>query len=352
MKLSHPCFSRPIAVLSLMSVVVLAPSGADADVIEGTSGDDVLSGTPGDDSVGGGDGDDLLDGGAGYDYLDGGAGDDQVRGGEGDDILLGRDGDDDLDGEGDNDDLVGGPGDDDLDGGDGDDYLYAGNGNDQLFGGDGDDLLSGGDGDDELHGDDGNDLLCGGGGNDLLQGGAGADLACAVDDAASAPVGVSTVVDVRANDEQLTGEADEADPVRYSILGVPAGVTASIDELTGLVTFEITDPTFTTGDLFYVVSRPTGTGAIESTALLTIRLTAAEEEDADTMPGTVAPDDDGSRGAGVAQVASPAALAAGDIGVLPATGAPEDLVGVLVLGGLLLAGGALTITVARRAQRG
>ncbi|WP_290580268.1 hypothetical protein [Aeromicrobium sp.] len=173
-----------------------------------------------------------------------------------------------------------------------------------------------------------------------------------MDDAASAPVGVSTVVDVRANDEQLTDEADEADPVRYSILGVPAGVTASIDELTGLVTFEITDPTFTTGDLFYVVSRPTGTGAIESTALLTIRLTAAEEEDADTMPGTVAPDDDGSRGAGVAQVASPAALAAGDIGVLPATGAPEDLVGVLVLGGLLLAGGALTITVARRAQRG
>lgn len=115
---------------------------ADADDLDGTSGDDVIHGLggddridagSGDDEVEGGAGDDRLDGGSGDDVLDGGDGDDDLRGGSGDDILLGGDGDDEL---------SGGSGNDVLDGGAGDDVLTGGGGADRFVFGDGDDTVT------------------------------------------------------------------------------------------------------------------------------------------------------------------------------------------------------------------
>ncbi len=350
MKPLRPAVTRPIAVLGLTCVVLLAPVPAHADVIDGTPGDDVLTGTPGDDTISAGDGDDEVDGRAGDDILVGGAGDDVLFGGDGSDEVDGGDGDDYLSGGELDDQLDGGAGADELYGGDGSDFLDGRDGDDYLSGGDGDDYLSGGDGDDYLSGGDGDDLLCGGSGVDVLFGGPGSDLACAVDDVAVAPLDTPTVVDVRANDEQLSDEADETDPVRYQIVGVPAGVTATIDELTGLVAFEISDPTFTSGDLVYLVSRLTDTGTIASTAFLTITLMVDEVGDG---PGGVPATPDRGEDREVAPVSSPVLPPAGrsDV-VLPETGAPEDLQGLVALGSvLILGGGALVAGTRRRPHR-
>jgi Ca2+-binding RTX toxin-like protein len=118
--------------------VVLNLAEAEAEMVEGGSGDDVLIGGGRKTVVmSGGEGDDIMIGGAANDVLNGDDGDDFVDGGAGNDILRGGRG---------RDTLMGGAGDDVLDGGLDDDELSGGRGNDVLKGGAGDDVLDGGDG--------------------------------------------------------------------------------------------------------------------------------------------------------------------------------------------------------------
>jgi serralysin len=146
--------------------------------------------------------DDLFVGDANANVVDGGSGDDRLLGGDGNDVLIGGDG---------NDSLWGGAGADVIDGGNGFDYAQYGdaaaavsidltadsstwtgdahgdtfisieaydltNFNDVFHGADGDDKVLGRDGDDQLFGGGGNDTLDGGLGNDILSGGVGADV--------------------------------------------------------------------------------------------------------------------------------------------------------------------------------
>lgn len=146
--------------------------------------------------------DDLFIGDANANVVDGGSGDDRLIGGDGNDVLSGGSG---------NDALWGGAGADTLDGGNGFDYAEYGDAtaavsidltadsstwtgdahgdtfisieafdltsfNDVFQGGDGDDKVLGRAGDDQLFGGGGNDTLDGGLGNDVLSGGFGADV--------------------------------------------------------------------------------------------------------------------------------------------------------------------------------
>ena len=148
---------------------------AEANLLEGGSGDDSLTGLLGADTLRGGDGDDSLQGGGDSDLLNGGAGHDLAAGGDGLDTLLGGEGDDDL---------SGGTGSDSLDGGDGGDLLAGDAGDDTILGGRGGDVITGGDGADSIlsqsgadsvDGGLGDDTVIGAGGDDTLEGGEGND---------------------------------------------------------------------------------------------------------------------------------------------------------------------------------
>ncbi len=124
--------------------------GAEANRLDGSSGNDLLDGRGGNDTLLGGVGDDTLTGGAGNDLLDGGNTDDLIQGGTGNDTLTGGIG---------NDRTLGGDGDDLIRGDDGNDLLNGGAGVDTLLGGLGDDTLIAGSGADLVQGGDGNDTI-------------------------------------------------------------------------------------------------------------------------------------------------------------------------------------------------
>lgn len=135
----------PIALVGLVSGGGgdAAPADDDDGVRLGSANADDIEGGTGDDLIAGFNGDDVLAGGAGIDFLIGDNGLDSLAGGAGRDVLLGGAGDDTLVGGDDNDLLVGGAGDDDLLGGAGDDLLAGMGGTDTLDGGAGNDVLIG-----------------------------------------------------------------------------------------------------------------------------------------------------------------------------------------------------------------
>ncbi|MDY7004405.1 MAG: glycerophosphodiester phosphodiesterase family protein [Cyanobacteriota bacterium] len=106
-------------------------------VIEDVSIDDDvrIEGTAEAERLNGGTGDDTIVGLNGADTLVGGVGDDEIIGSRGNDFLYGQDGDDTLEGR---------PGFDFLFGGDGNDVLNGGQGRDRFNGGAGDDTITGG----------------------------------------------------------------------------------------------------------------------------------------------------------------------------------------------------------------
>ena len=289
------------------------PTTEDRDVVDAGDGDDYVEGAGGNDDLYGGSdaseggdedvdgGDDRLNGGAGNDDVYGGDGNDTINGDAGDDELFGGPGADTISGGPDNDTIYGDdpplrnvdfscvnieictgqgnfnlsdftaaaldgtPNDDNLAGGGGDDFIFGGYGNDtvngdagndHLYGEDGDDTLFGGTDDDFLSGGWGNDILCGGDGTDVLNGDDGDDVACAHDDAATVTSGAATTFDVTANDEELSDECFETNycrtPLVYEIFSVTDGITATIDPVTGLLTFAATK----SGVIRYSVTRP------------------------------------------------------------------------------------------------
>ncbi len=161
-----------------------AIGGDGDDTLIGTAEANLLEGGSGDDSLAGGDGDDTLVGDPGNDILDGGPGDDtadysgtdtgavidlqtgmvvlpdgtadhlisieNVIATQGDDTVFGTETGEFIDGQGGNDVLVGNGGDDTVMGGEGDDSIVAGivdgdegfDGNDLYVGGDGNDTIS------------------------------------------------------------------------------------------------------------------------------------------------------------------------------------------------------------------
>jgi Ca2+-binding RTX toxin-like protein len=96
-----------------------------------------------------------VNGGSGDDQIFGGAGDDGLTGGNGNDIIQGGDGNDFVRGDG----YAASPGDDYLQGNAGDDVLYGDRGNDRIVGGTGNDTLVGGLGGDFLVGNEGADIF-------------------------------------------------------------------------------------------------------------------------------------------------------------------------------------------------
>ncbi len=230
--------AKPIASLTLNSVITSNALGMAADryvtgfdngVIEGTAGNDLINGTyvepvaNGTDKVDNGDG--TAVGNANGDFIVAGAGDDSVYSNLGQDTVYGGTGNDLLFGEADNDSLYGDAGNDTLYGGAGNDLLHFGTGNNTVYGGDGNDLiddvsgnfetgtnlLDGGAGDDAIWFGAGNTTVYGGDGNDtiddhagqlgglnLIEGGLG-------DDRVSAGLDADTVYGGDGNDN-LSGE--------------------------------------------------------------------------------------------------------------------------------------------------
>ena len=240
---------------------------------EGGLGDDILIGDANANKLDGSSGDDILDGGAGDDTLYGSDGDDTVRfagalmpvtvdlsagtasgADTGNDTLfhiesvIGGLGDDTITGDANDNTLWGNAGNDTLTGGDGDDTLNGGSGNDTLDGGAGADTASytsatqavtidlaagtasgadigndtlsnienatGGIGDDTINGDGNANVLAGGAGDDTLDGGAGNDTlnGGTGDDTLDGGAGIDTLsfADLLDNDlmvNMATGEA-------------------------------------------------------------------------------------------------------------------------------------------------
>jgi len=165
-----------------LPVTLLGDKGNDS--LYGGDGNDFLNGGKGRDSLEGGNGEDSCQGGAGNDDLDGGADDDTLLGEAGSDDLNGDDGNDQLNGGKGKDNLSGGAGDDELEGGDdadelngesGNDSMMGGKGKDNLRGGDDDDFMDGGRDDDTCDGEEGDDSVSGGEGDDDINGGDGYD---------------------------------------------------------------------------------------------------------------------------------------------------------------------------------
>lgn len=359
---------RTVGSLCIAGALVLAPSSAGADDFDGTPGADAITGTPGSDTINGGaggdhlsgaEGDDTVNGGDGSDVLNGGTGDDRVEGGSGNDNVEGDSGDDVLKGDEGGDLIVGGSGadtleggtdDDSLHGGTDDDMLLGGSGDDRLFGDDGDDSLDGdagndqlygGAGDDGLHGDDGDDILCGGPGDDILFGAAGNDLACAVDDVAVVASGEEVQLDLAANDDSLLDEADEEFPLVYALEIVPPGVEATIDPVTGVLTFTATQP----GTIYYSVTRETGDPSTSLTWWAELVISILTSNPPQDSPS------EGDSGESENAVAVSRVIDSGGA-VLPEVGAPDNLGVLAAFGGVLsLTGVALVGAGRTRGQR-
>jgi Ca2+-binding RTX toxin-like protein len=209
----------------------------------GTANADVLNGGTGDDTLYGNGGNDKLSGNAGNDILTGDAGDDSLNGGAGEDYLMGGAGNDTLDGGADADwasyedataavkvdlnlttaqntlgggtdtlknieNLYGSAFNDTLLGNAASNYLHGGAGNDSLFGANGDDHFEGGAGDDTLNGGNGDDVVSY---EDGLAGGVTIDLNLTTGQANGAH-GTDTLISIEAVwgstfDDKLTGNA-------------------------------------------------------------------------------------------------------------------------------------------------
>lgn len=352
---------RTVGSLCVAGAIVLTPTSAGADDFNGTAGPDTITGTPdddtingggggdhlngadGSDTVNGGDGSDVLNGGTGDDRVEGGSGDDNVEGDAGDDLLKGDDGGDliiggsgadTLEGGADDDSLHGGSDDDTLLGGSGDDYVFGDDGGDSLDGDAGNDQLYGGAGDDGLHGDDGDDILCGGPGDDVLFGAAGDDLACAVDDVAVVASGEEVQLDLAANDDSLLDEADEEFPLVYALEIVPPGVEATIDPVTGVLTFTATQP----GTIYYSVSRDNGDDTKPTWwAEVVISILANPPEDRPS---------EGESPESEEAVAVSHTISSGGA-YLPEVGAPDNLLVLAALGGVLTLTGVTLVRVGK-----
>jgi Ca2+-binding RTX toxin-like protein len=133
----------------------------------GGGGNDIIVAVANANAIDGGSGDDLLIGGSGNDAIHGGAGSDIIYGDEASGTASLFDTDETP--------IASQTYDDEIFGGDGNDIIYAGKGNDVVNGGAQDDYLYGEAGNDFLDGGDGDDTAFGGVGNDTITGGTGND---------------------------------------------------------------------------------------------------------------------------------------------------------------------------------
>jgi Ca2+-binding RTX toxin-like protein len=215
---------------------------ANANVVDGGSGDDLLLGGGGNDVLSGGGGNDVLWGGAGADTLDGGDGFDYAEYGDataGVSIDLTADSST-WTGDAHGDTLISIEAfdltgfNDVFHGADGDDKILGRGGDDQLFGGGGNDTLDGG---------EGNDILSGGLGADVLTGGQGADIFkySAVGESSGAVVNgvaqVDDIADFTQGQDKIDLSGIDANPTlpgdqAFTFLDNPAGHTG---DWTGLV---------------------------------------------------------------------------------------------------------------------
>jgi Ca2+-binding RTX toxin-like protein len=215
---------------------------ANANVVDGGSGDDLLLGGGGDDVLSGGGGNDVLWGGAGADRLDGGDGFDYAEYGDataGVSIDLTADSST-WTGDAHGDTIISIEAfdltsfNDVFHGADGDDKVLGRGGDDQLFGGGGNDTLDGG---------EGNDILSGGLGADVLTGGQGADIFkySAVGESSGAVVNgvaqVDDIADFTQGQDKIDLSGIDANPTlpgdqAFTFLDNPAGHTG---DWTGLV---------------------------------------------------------------------------------------------------------------------
>jgi len=151
-------------------VVVVPPSDAGNDTIDGGDGNDIIDGGDGDDSLVGGDGNDSVSGDDGDDVIDtSSAAGTPDRGipSVGGAVAVPAD----ADPEDDRDTVDGGEGNDSITTGDDADLITGGTGNDTIDGGIDDDTIDGGEDDDSIIGGEGADLIEGGAGNDTISGG-------------------------------------------------------------------------------------------------------------------------------------------------------------------------------------
>jgi len=366
--------------------------GAD-DIIYGGDGDDIIIGDGNgrvvfgaNDTIYGGNGNDVITGDGEYlqeadDSWTGVqpqiiGGDDLIYGGAGDDTIIGDGSSHTVDtsganrifGEDGNDTIEGGGAEDYLDGGAGNDSIHGGLGRDVIYGGDGNDTLWAGSTDYDLEGEvlpgldladgqAGDDILCtdplngAEDGTYILIGGPGDDLGCAVEDNATATVGEQMMLALAANDAHLDDEADETQSLIYSLDSVPAGITAMIDALTGVLTFTATEPNPVDEDgvttLFEVIYRVTR-GLVSTTASLFIETMAnpgnddsdddgddvedSDDEDSDDEDSDGEDSDrDGDADSDNGEAALPDTGAADNLQLIGATGVASTLLGLLLI---------------------
>ena len=178
----------------------------------------VITGNSGNNNLSGFAGDDIIDGGQGNDFIHGGGGFDTLYGGGGLDTI---DADDAayIDGGSGNDIITGGMAASTLYGGDGDDFVSGRVGNDSIDGGAGNDQLNGGGGVNHISGGDGDDVILGGGDMDYIGGGDGIDTY-------SALLRNSAVTVDLANGSVKTGTF-----LRASLSGIENVVGSSFDDM-------------------------------------------------------------------------------------------------------------------------
>ncbi|MGA8988645.1 hypothetical protein [Aeromicrobium sp.] len=342
---------RALVALAAFFALVLAPSAAFANDIEGTDAGETIIGTPGDDTIDARGGDDTVagDGDANGGFLGGGGG--VVNGG--DDTIEGGDGNDTIQGDGNaNGGFLGGNG--VVNGGN--DIIYGGNGDDVIRGdgeglggflgsngvvNGGNDVLFGGAGTDRLYGDGGNDVLCGEDGfapvnaADYLEGGEGTDIACAIDDEITVDAGVRSTLNLAGNDDSLDDEVLETQPLRYRLISVPDFIKAVLDELTGVLTFTA----FGSGTIEYAVCRSI---VVESVPDASIE---AVEEICDNADVYITANEIKKAAKKLEKPLAPTVVAAQ---ILPNTGASSDPRMMIPAALALIVGGGLVLTAGRR----
>ncbi|WP_287279216.1 MULTISPECIES: glycerophosphodiester phosphodiesterase family protein [unclassified Okeania] len=184
-----------------------------------------------------------IEGTAEAERLDGGTGDDTIVGLNGADTLVGGVGDDEI---------IGGRGSDSLYGQDGNDVLQGRQDNDHLFGGDGNDVLNGGQGRDRINGGAGDDTLTGGASIDLF-------IFNSNQEFDSDDFGVDTInnfqPDLRPDEDGNQGDRILLDRSTFTELDSAAGIGFSVDS-----DFEIVNnnAAVSSSDAFIVYSEASG----------------------------------------------------------------------------------------------
>jgi hypothetical protein len=176
-----------------------------------------------------------------------------------------------------------------------------------------------------------------------MNGGDGIDLACARGDFTTVVPGVPSVLDLTLNDQFLADEDDETTPLTYEITeAVPAGIIASLDPLTGVLTFTAS----VSGWLQYSVSRAGNPFASFVNVFITVLSSVPDEEGPDDRDDD--DDDDADDESDDDSKNRSRASDKTDEAVLPDTGATSDLEAAGGLGLALVTTGLLLMIAARR----